>query len=497
MAMAQYLDTVESSDQVQDICSFQDVNLDDAENGKHKHNRHPSSDSFHTNSSIPGASATQPRRARRMYYFLPMMWKHRYPIIACVATFLACVIVISTSVKSSMRGVDSSGNHWTKDPPQMTGGDGADEGDMEMVGPPLEIEPEEDSYDDVSSGKGTIHQPQQPPPQLDEDGGALILGPGGVYEEDEPPSSSSSRTPCMTTAECEARADLLGFPTYEEGPFVSKGCYYEGSVVYWGAGATTTNDDEKENDLTLEELSAPLNSSKNRLWCDEDEVKIAIDKVTAALSIAEGKIDVEESNVDTTIDEEDIEFEDIQAEVIHDPDGVAIVGEPLTIEEDTEDEEGGALTVGAPLQIDSDPDDDIDAEWYATDTQLYISLLAEGIGPHETASKFCENKNKSLCNYNDYCPEGKSTRVYQGGPDGNWIDNSAESEQWAPVLAHSTQSDANKWVQVGKIVDGGDASENFGQCWTYEDWMNRDDANMNVEDDIEESHRRFFLCCEN
>jgi len=508
MAMAQYLDTVESSDQVQDICSFQDVNLDDAENGKHKHhNRHPSSDSFHTNTSIPGvATSTQPpRRARRMYYLLPMMWKHRYPIIACVATFLACVIVISTSVKSSMRGVDSSGNHWMKDPTQQQqlgvggGGEDNDEGDMEMVGPPLVIDSDPEEEEDGGGGKGTIHQPQQPPPLIDENGGALILGPGGVYEEDEPPSSSSSsRTPCMTTTECEARADLLGFPTYEEGPFLSKGCYYEGSVVYWGAGATTTNDDENENDLTLEELSAPLDgsSSKNRLWCDEDEVKIAIDKVTAALSIAEGKIDVEESNADTTVNEEDIEFVEIQ-EVVHDPDGVAIVGEPLTIEEDTEDEEGGALTVGAPLQIDSDPDDDINAEWYATDAELYISLLAEGMGPHETASKFCEDKNKALCNYNDYCPEGKSTRVYQGGPDGNWIDNSAESEQWAPVLAHSSQSDANKWVQVGKIVDGGDASENFGQCWTYEDWMNRDDANMIVEDDIEESHRRFFLCCEN
>jgi len=199
-----------------------------------------------------------------------------------------------------MRGVDSSGNHWKKDVPPVVVDDqpvvGVDE--MEMVGPPLEIEPD----DDEDGGKGTIHQPQQPPVQTDEDGGALILGPGGVNEEDEEePSSSSpsSRTPCMSTTECEARADLLGFPTYEEGPFVSKGCYYEGSVVYWGTGATTTNDDEEENDLTLEELSTPFlleedgsssSSSKNRLWCDEDEVKISIDKVTAALSIRKEKL---------------------------------------------------------------------------------------------------------------------------------------------------------------------------------------------------------------
>ncbi|KAL7490970.1 hypothetical protein ACHAWT_000489 [Skeletonema menzelii] len=534
MAMAQYLDNVESSDQVHDICSFQDVNLEDIDQQhgqKTKHHRHTSSDSFHSNGSNSYNTSHQgtPRRARRMYYLLPMMWKHRYPIIACVTTFLACVIVISTSVKSSMKSVNSLGNSNRKEPQQQPViVDMDDLEEMEMVGPPLEIssDTEDDGEDEgSSSGKGTIHQPQQPPQppsQLDENGGALILGPGGVNEEDSETPSSSSRTPCMTTAECEARADLLGFPTYEEGPFDQKGCYYEGSVVYWGTGATTTNDDEEENDLTLDELAAPLvgednggnNSQKYRLFCDVDELKIAIDKVTAALAIAEGKIDVEEGDNDsgitaTTVDGEDVVvFEEIQeggGGGGGDEDGVEIVGEPLSIEEDPveEDEDGGdgALTVGAPLQIESNPDDNIDAEWFATDNELYLSLMAEaeklGLGPHDTAIKFCENKSKSLCNYNDYCPEGKSTRVYQGGPDGNWIYNPAESEQWAPVLAHSTQSAGDKWVQVGKIVDGGDASENFGECWTYADWINRDDADMNVEDDIEESHRRFFLCCDN
>ena len=434
-----------------------------------------------------------------MYYLLPMMWKHRYPIIACMTTFLVCVIVISASVKSSMTNVKSEGNsNWKKDVPTTIIVETEEE--MEAVGPPLEISSDSSGG---GGGKGTIHQPQQPPPlQEDEDGGgALILGPGGSYQDET--TTSSPRTPCMTSTECETRADLLGFPTYEEGPFVQKGCYYEGSVVYWGKGATTTNDDEEENDLTLEELAAPLvaeddGGNKKRLWCDEDQVKIGLDKLAAALSIAEGTIDAEENgNGDTTtVNVEDVVFEEIQ-EGGDGEDGVAVVGEPLTIEEDTVDEEGGALTVGAPLQIESNPDDDINAEWYATDAELYISLLLEGMGPHETAMKFCENKDKSLCNYNEYCPEGKSTRVYQGGPEGNWIDNSAESEQWAPVLAHSSQSAGDKWVQVGKIVDGGDASENFGQCWTYEDWMNRGDANMNVEDDVEESHRRFFLCCDN
>jgi len=514
-AMAQYLDTVESSDQVHDICSFQDVNLDAAENGtvatanknnttpgrkQQQHLRHKSSDSFASNGSHDHHHHQgTPRRARKMYYLMPMMWKHRYHIVACITTFLVCVIAISASVKSSMNNNSPARNKYEPlvldlEPPSKTYNDG------EMVGPPLVIEeqPTDGTSENNSGGSGSssIHKPQQPPPiEKDDEGGAAILGPGGAFEEEE----MKSRTPCMTSIECEARSDLLKFPNYDEGPFEQKGCFYEGDFVYWGTGTTTTNDDEKDNDVTLEELTSHLSEGKHRLYCDEDAEMIAIDKVAAALSIAEGKLDAEQG----VIDEDNIEFVDIPegggGGGGDDEDGVAIVGENFPMEEDTEvdgEDDGGTVVVGPPLQTDFNPEEDINAEWYSTDTELYISLIAEGMGPHETAMKFCENKGKTLCIYNDYCPGGKSSRVYQGGPDGVWIENSAESEQWAPIMAHSSESAAHKWVQIGRIVDGGDASENYGQCWTYEDWVNRDDANLKVEDSIEESHRRFFLCCD-
>jgi hypothetical protein len=550
-AMARYLDDVESSDQVQDICSFQDVNLDTVEKGGGntssststsatpgggRHHRHTSSDiSFH--SHLEGTNAT-PRRARRMYYLMPLMYKHRYPIVACMTIFLVCVIAISASVKSSMddvvnnslgSGVAGGGgggggkNGSWKDnvdemvvdlpplPNEVSGGSGGgEEEEMEMVGPPLEISSDQQE-EIMGSGSGhnsgsTIHQPQQLP--TDGEDGAFVIGPGeAAFAEEE---STSSRTPCMTSTECEARSDLLGFPTYDEGPFVHKGCYYEGSVVYWGTGTTTTNDDEEDNDVTAEELTGSLrdDDDKNRLYCDEDEEIVAIDKVAAEFSIAKGEIDAEEEEEEGGIiaNETDIVFENIDQilQEEEDQDGAFIVGENFGMEEDNTTEEGGGddedgvMIVGAPLQVESNPEDFINGEWYATDTAQYISLIVEGMGPHETAMKFCENKSKSLCNYNDYCPEGKSTRVYQGGPEGTWVENSAESEQWAPVMIHSSESAAHKWVQIGKVVDGGDASENYGQCWTYQDWMNRDDADMTeVEDTIEESHRRFFLCCDN
>ena len=474
MAMAQYLDNVESSDQVHDICSFQDIKLDDAENGK-KHHRHTnSSDSFQSNatSMSGGNAANSPRRAHRRYYLMPMMWKHRLPIAACVVVFLACVIVLSTTMQTSMKNSTKGNSRW-KDTTMNN------ENDMEMVGPPLEAVPDEEDDDGAQNSSSSIHQPQQPPPIHDGEGGSLILGPGEAYEEED---AASIRIACMSSSECEARANLFGFPTYEEGPFVDKGCSYEGSTVYWGAGATTTTDDEEDNDLTLEELTAPfsVDSNKSRLWCDSDEALIAIDKVAAALAIAEGDIDLEADNANS----------------IEDTDGVAIVGENFGMEEDPIDDEEGALTVGAPLQIESNPDDNISAEWFSTDSELYTSFIADGSTPHETAMKFCESKNKSLCNYNDYCPEGKSSRVYKGGPDGIWIDNPAESEQWAPVMAHGDASAGNEWVQIGKILDGGDASENFGECWTYDVWMNREDVNVDVAEAIEEEHRRFFLCCD-
>jgi len=507
LAMAQYLDNVESSDEVDDICSFQDVHLDAAEKGtnnntnttpgrkqqKQQHLRHHSSDSFASNGShdhhqgVVGASASSSsyRRARKMYYLMPMMWKHRYHIAACITTFLVCVIAISASVKSSMKNVNSEGNSNWKDyeplvmdlPPSSSSSSKVND-DMEMVGPPLMIEEDTD--------------------------GAAIVGPGGVIEEDDDKSpsssSSSSRKPCMTSTECETRADLLLFPNYDEGPFAQKGCYYEGDFVYWGYGSTTTNDDEKDNDITLDELTSKLSDGKHRLWCDEDEELIAIDKVAAAMSIAEGKVDAVEGDI------EGVEFEDILegGGGGGDEDGVAILGQNFPVEEDDTDGNGdasanadGTVMVGPPLQTDSNFEENISAQWYSTDTELYASLIIEGMGPHENAMKFCEKKGKSLCTYNDYCPGGTSSRVFQGGPNGSWIENSAESEQWAPILAHSSESGAHKWVQIGKIVNGGDASENYGQCWMYDDWMNRDDANTDdVEDTIEESHRRFFLCCD-
>lgn len=509
MAMAQYLDDVESSDRVHDITSFQDVNLDGIEKGSPgrarssstpgRHYRHTSSDSFGDNSSTSSHShhhhhsGQAPRRARRMYYFMPMIWKHRYPIVACLITFLVFVIAISVSVKSSMNV--ARGDAWKTGepavkelPPRYSNNDnnnnGGGEEEAEVVGPPLEISSDENKEE---NGEG-----------------AMTVGPGDVFQSDS--STLDNRTPCMTSEQCEERADLLQFPTYDEGPFEQKGCYYRGSVVYWGMGSTTTNDDEEDNDLTKEELTAPMkNDDMTRLWCDTDEELIQIDKAAAALSIATDKHDATGDDVDAAFTEILNQGEGEE--------GAMIVGEnfPVTsneqeaipVHDDEDIVEGGGgdgmMVVGSPLQTDSaNPEDHINAEWFTTDSPLYISLVVNGFGPHKTASDFCEQKGKSLCIYNQYCPEGKSTRVYKGGPDGEWVNNPAESEQWAPMKAHSDDSAPQQWVQIGKIANGGDASENFGQCWTYADWTNRgeDDTTM-VRDEIDESRRRFFLCCDN
>lgn len=486
-SMAQYLDNIESSDQVHDISSFQDVNLDSVEKGgqasSNKHSREQSADSFASHGS--SSSSTNPRRARKMYYFLPMIWKHRYPIAACASTVLVFIIAISVTV-SSISASSKGSNNWkanepiVKVPPSSIK---TDEDGVEMVGPPLQISPNTE----------------------DDQDGAMVVGPGESTYQESSSSYSTNRTPCMTATECEARSDLLGFPNFTEGNFSTKGCYFEGSTVFWGMGSTTTNDDEEENDLTIEELSSKLSSNGNglggkvRLFCDTDKNLIAIDQAAADLSIGKGggsggssSNTAVQSDSNTSNGDEVIMFEE-EDETVNE-EGVMIVGANTGMNSTNENE--GVMVVGSPVQIESNTDEsDIDAEWFQTDEALYISFIVDGLDPHKMAMKFCKSKSKSLCTYNQYCPGGKSSRVYQGGPDGTWVDDPAESEQWAPVLTHSTDSVSQQWVQIGKIVDGGDASENYGQCWRYEDWMNQVDSSMNAEDMIDESHRRFFLCC--
>lgn len=84
LQMAQYLDDVESSGagvgHAVDICSFQDVNLDE-------------DDHF----AGGGHEGNDVRRARKRYYLLPMLIRYSLPIGGCLIAFLMLVVTVAVT----------------------------------------------------------------------------------------------------------------------------------------------------------------------------------------------------------------------------------------------------------------------------------------------------------------------------------------------------------------------------------------------------------------
>eukprot|EP00569_Conticribra_weissflogii_P008589 CAMPEP_0171363202 /NCGR_PEP_ID=MMETSP0879-20121228/3209_1 /TAXON_ID=67004 /ORGANISM="Thalassiosira weissflogii, Strain CCMP1336" /LENGTH=418 /DNA_ID=CAMNT_0011870315 /DNA_START=234 /DNA_END=1487 /DNA_ORIENTATION=+ len=89
--MAEYLDRVESSDAVHDICSFSDVDLSSPRHGDEENPDHGGADG--NGSGQEGAYA----RARKKYYLLPMLIRYHLPILGCVLVFGMFVVAISLS----------------------------------------------------------------------------------------------------------------------------------------------------------------------------------------------------------------------------------------------------------------------------------------------------------------------------------------------------------------------------------------------------------------
>ncbi|KAL3790422.1 hypothetical protein HJC23_013594 [Cyclotella cryptica] len=93
LQMAQYLDNVESSGgvggHVVDICSFQDVNLDEDD---HHHHGHDGGDE-----EGMGHNSNEVRRARKRYYLLPMLIRYSLPIGGCLIAFLMVIVTVAVT----------------------------------------------------------------------------------------------------------------------------------------------------------------------------------------------------------------------------------------------------------------------------------------------------------------------------------------------------------------------------------------------------------------
>ena len=158
--------------------------------------------------------------------------------------------------------------------------------------------------------------------------------------------------------------------------------------------------------------------------------------------------------------------------------------------------------------------------WYQTTNAEYISFLSnnaadiEGLSAVSIAKLFCKSRNNAkLCPYDIYCPNGYGQLPYPNGPptyDGRETEtdttemssktwSALDEQQWSPYL-HPDDVGGNYWVQVGYIspILGGHPDNGYGQCYTAGIWNNQriDEYDGSMEDEVDESNRRYVLCCE-
>ena len=165
LANAEHLDHLESSDQINDIASFQDIELPPMP-------KPPVSDDVESVITETGGDKTlpnsnsMPRRAKRFYYLRPIIIKYKYIIGGCIVMFILLCVAIGLSVNSVKKANSSvsSDNVDANDfiindapnnnndnsggfPESFGGTDGLvlDEDDEEEVGDPLENVPDEDT----------------------------------------------------------------------------------------------------------------------------------------------------------------------------------------------------------------------------------------------------------------------------------------------------------------------------------------------------------------
>ena len=167
LANAEHLDHLESSDQIDDIASFQDIELPPAPP--------PDADteSVITETGNGEQQSNIVRRAKRFYYLRPMIIQYKYPLAGCVLVCVAILVAIGFSASyiknngptySSKDPVDTTGFIVNDAPNDDVGGwktndDGGYYGydfENEEVGEPLE----NDNVD-------TITQPERPPAKED------------------------------------------------------------------------------------------------------------------------------------------------------------------------------------------------------------------------------------------------------------------------------------------------------------------------------------------
>ena len=104
-ANAEHLDRLESSEQVTDIASFQDVELPPPQLDT-TGDINSIDQNHYTNSYDGGGSGV--RRAKRFYYCLPMMQQYKFVILACFTAFVLVLVAAGMTASSARKANEES-----------------------------------------------------------------------------------------------------------------------------------------------------------------------------------------------------------------------------------------------------------------------------------------------------------------------------------------------------------------------------------------------------
>ena len=149
--------------------------------------------------------------------------------------------------------------------------------------------------------------------------------------------------------------------------------------------------------------------------------------------------------------------------------------------------------------------DPLNPKWYSKTHREYQRLIdmheetGAIIHTYDVAGMLCQKEDLWLCPYDSYCPNGKGSDPFNGGPPETHNSDTLEETQWAPFYPGGSYENVEQgahWVQIGTLSkdDGGTENNDFIKCWTYDDWYGGHD--LDITDLWEDKNRFWILCCE-
>jgi len=140
----------------------------------------------------------------------------------------------------------------------------------------------------------------------------------------------------------------------------------------------------------------------------------------------------------------------------------------------------------------------LNPKWYHTTHEEFLPFKdMDTMHSFHKGTAVCNTQStaaqaRSLCGYETYCPDGRGSQPFDGGP------TDAEAAQWSPYSQPNPDSNPalTHWVQIGVVPEdrSGTEENGFMSCWKYEDTIAG--TGEDIQNVWEEENRMWILCCD-